>query len=87
MRGDETVAKEVIELTYDNETGKIRIEQTSEKITSKGLDLMLISFMSKVAEIEKMDIAEYSKAFAQACEVGSKRAKEKMRKQEKSVDN
>lgn len=84
MRGDKTVAKEVIELTYDNETGKIRIEQTSEKLTSKGLDLMLISFMSKIAELENMDIAEYSKAFAQACEVGSEKAKEKLRK---SVDN
>ena len=84
MRGDETVAKEVIELTYDNETGKVKIEQTSEKLTSKGIDLMLISFMSKVAEIEEMDIAEYSRAFAQACEIGSKRTKEKIRK---SVDN
>ena len=80
MRGDETVAKEVIELTYDNETGKVKIEQTSEKLTLKGIDLMLISFMSKVAEIEEMDIAEYSKAFAQACEVGSKKAEEKIEK-------
>ena len=74
------MAKEVIELTYDNETGKVKIEQTSEKLTSKGIDLMLISFMSKVAEIEEMDIAEYSKAFAQACEVGSKKAEEKIEK-------
>lgn len=70
------MANEVIELTYDNETGKITIEQTSEKITSKGLDLMLISFVMRVAELENMNIAEYSKAFAQACETGSKRAKE-----------
>ena len=74
------MAKEVIELTYDNETGKVKIEQTSEKLTLKGIDLMLISFMSKVAEIEEMDIAEYSKAFAQACEVGSKKAEEKIEK-------
>lgn len=80
MRGHKTVAKEVIELTYDNETEKVKIEQTSEKLTLKGIDLMLISFMSKVAEIEKMDIAEYSKAFAQACEAGCKRAKEKIEK-------
>lgn len=87
MRGDETVAKEVIELTYDNETRKAKIEQTSEKLTSEGLDLMLISFMSKVAEIEEMDIAEYSRAFAQACETGSKRAKEIWENKKKGVDN
>ena len=74
------MAKEVIELTYDDETGKAKIEQTSEKLTSKGIDLMLISFMSKVAELENMDIAEYSKAFTQACEVGSKKAEEKIEK-------
>ena len=80
MRGHKTVAKELIKLTYDNETEKVRIEQTSEKLTSKGIDLMLISFMSKVAELENMDIAEYSKAFAQACEVGSKKAEERIEK-------
>lgn len=80
MRGDGTVAKEVIELTYDNETRRLRIEQTSEKLTAEGLGLMLISFVSKVAELENMDIAEYSKAFAQACEVGSKKAEEKIEK-------
>ena len=77
------MAKEVIELTYDNEIGKAKIEQTSEKLTSKGIDLMLISFMSKVAELENMDIAEYSKAFAQACEAGSKKAEEKIEKTRK----
>lgn len=81
------MAKEVIEITYDNETRKVRIEQTSEKLTSGGLDLMLISFMMRVAELEKMDIAEYSKAFAQACETGSKRAKEIWENKKKGVDN
>ena len=80
------MAKEVVELTYDNETGKVKIEQTSEKITSKGLDLMLISFMMRIADLEKMDIAEYSKAFAQACETGSKRAKEIWENKKKDVD-
>nr|DAG72202.1 MAG TPA: hypothetical protein [Caudoviricetes sp.] len=81
------MAKEVIELTYDNETRRVIIERTSEKLTSEGLDLMLISFMMRVAEIEKMDIAEYSKAFAQACEIGSKRAKEIWENKKKGVDN